>query len=72
METHLPIVEQDEWLRPVEGEIEYRHRLYTEQLDRIRESAGSLVDYANGYRYYGWQRDEDLRGWWFREWLPAA
>ena len=27
---------------------------------------------ANGYRYYGWQRDEDLDGWWFREWLPGA
>ena len=39
----------------------------------IRDSsAGSLVDYANGYRYFGWQRDELLDGWWLREWLPGA
>jgi len=72
MEKHLPIVEQDEWLRPVEGEIEYRHKLYADKLADIVRSSGSLVDYANGYRYFGWQRDDDMRGWWFREWLPAA
>ena len=40
---------------------------------RHRErSAGSLVDYANGYRYFGWQWDDVLDGWWLREWLPGA
>ena len=68
----LPLVARDEWLRPAEKELELRHRLYEERLAEILRTAGSLTDYANGYRYYGWQRDEDLRGWWFREWLPAA
>ena len=72
MEKHLPIVEQDQWLIPVEEEIVRRHNLYTDKLDDIVRSSGSLTDYANGYRYYGWQRDEDMQGWWFREWLPAA
>lgn len=69
---HLPIVERDEWLRPVEGELIYRNKLYANKLRDIEQTAGSIVDYANGYRYFGWQRDEILSGWWFREWLPAA
>ena len=69
---HLPIVERDEWLRPVEGELNYRRSLYLDRMDEIRRAAGSIVDYANGHRYYGWQYDDTLSGWWFREWLPAA
>ena len=72
MEQTLPIVQQDEWLKPVEGEINYRHQLYTDKLRAIEVSSGSISDYANGYNYYGWQYDGILQGWWFREWLPAA
>ncbi|MEG1622641.1 MAG: alpha-amylase family glycosyl hydrolase [Alistipes sp.] len=68
----LPMVEKDEWLHPVEGEITYRHQRYLDQKTAIEKAAGSLVDYANGYHYFGWQRDEFLSGWWFREWLPGA
>ena len=68
----LPIVERDEWLRPVADAIACRHRRYLDKLEVIEHSAGSLVDYANGYRYFGWQWDETLDGWWFREWLPGA
>ncbi|MEG1672586.1 MAG: alpha amylase C-terminal domain-containing protein [Alistipes sp.] len=68
----LPIVEHDAWLQPVEGELNRRYKLYTDHLEAICHAAGSLVDYANGYRYYGWQRDEDRAGWCFREWLPGA
>ncbi len=70
--TALPIVERDEWLRPVEGELLHRHRLYLDKIADIERSSGSIVDYANGYRYYGWQHDDMLAGWWFREWLPGA
>ena len=31
-----------------------------------------MVDYANGYLYFGFQYDPVRRGWWFREWLPGA
>ena len=68
----LPIVERDEWLRPVEEQLVARHNRYAEKLDDIRRHAGSLADYANGYRYFGWQWDDTLDGWWFREWLPGA
>ena len=68
----LPIVERDEWLQPVEAQMNLRHERYERKMADIGRSAGSLVDYANGYRYFGWQRDEVLDGWWLREWLPGA
>lgn len=68
----LRIVEADEWLKPVEEEITLRHNLYKSRLEAICSSSGSIVDYANGYRYFGWQYDETMCGWWFREWLPEA
>ncbi|MBO5771659.1 MAG: 1,4-alpha-glucan-branching enzyme, partial [Alistipes sp.] len=68
----LPIVEQDEWLQPVADEIELRHELYLQKISEIERNGGSIADYANGYRYFGWQRDDDMSGWWFREWLPKA
>ena len=70
--THLPIVLQDQWLQPVEQQINERHQRYQIKIDDIEQSNSSIVNYANGYRYFGWQWDELLDGWWFREWLPEA
>ena len=67
----LAMVAEDGWLQPVEEAINERYDMYCEHLAEI-ESNCSIVDYANGYRYFGWQYDEDMAGWWFREWLPAA
>ena len=68
----LAIVEADSWLEPVEQEIERRHDMYLGRMADIERSSGTITDYANGYRYFGWQRDDDMAGWWFREWLPEA
>ncbi len=68
----LPIVAQDEWLQPVEAEIVARHDRYESKMAEILASNASISDYANGYRYFGWQWDETLDGWWLREWLPGA
>ncbi len=68
----LPVVERDAWLQPVEEHMNRRYEQYERQMARIESAAGSIVDYANGYRYFGWQCDEELDGWWFREWLPGA
>ena len=67
----LAMVAEDEWLQPVEEAVNERYEAYCQHLAEI-ERGGSIVDYANGYRYFGWQYDEDMSGWWFREWLPAA
>ncbi len=68
----LPIVERDEWLWPVEDEMNARRERYRERLLALAGKEGSLSDFANGYRWFGFQRDEALAGWWFREWLPGA
>ncbi len=75
----LPIIERDEWLEPVADEIINRHEQYKQALAQIEGRATedapatqSISDYANAYNYFGWHRDEMLKGWWFREWLPGA
>ena len=68
----LAMVERDEWLQPVADKIADRHERYLKRMAAIEAQACSIVDYANGYRYYGWQWDDTLSGWWFREWLPEA
>ena len=68
----LPVVAQDEWLKPNEADMERRYERYLSRLEEIRRRCGSLVDYANGYLYFGFQYDAQMQGWWFREWLPGA
>ncbi len=63
----LPVVERDEWLAPDLGELLYRYDRYCEKLAAF----GPLVDFANGYRFFGFQPSDD-GGWVFREWLPGA
>ena len=72
MAERLKIVKDDPWLEPVEGELEYRRKLYLDALKEIDEASESIADYADGYLYFGFQRDEEAHGWWFREWLPGA
>ncbi|MFI3258674.1 MAG: alpha-amylase family glycosyl hydrolase [Rikenellaceae bacterium] len=74
-EKQLPIIERDEWLQPVADEVTRRHQRYLDALRAIEGEngeQGSIVDYANAHRYFGWHRDDEMEGWWFREWLPAA
>ena len=47
----LPMVERDEWLHPVAYRIADRHNRYLARMSAIEQQAGSIVDYANGYRY---------------------
>ena len=41
-------------------------------MKRINQRAGSLEEYARGYRYYGFNRDAETGAWTYREWAPAA
>ncbi|MFI3299336.1 MAG: alpha-amylase family glycosyl hydrolase [Rikenellaceae bacterium] len=68
----LPIVQKDEWLLPVEAEIENRYKRYKWRLGEIEHYSGSLLDYANAHIYFGVHHDPLRKGWWVREWLPAA
>ena len=66
------MVAADEWLQPVEEEINRRHSMYESRLKEIENAAGTIVDYANGHHFFGWLYDDVMNGWWFREWLPEA
>ena len=71
-EQKLKIVADDPWLEPVSGELALRHRMYLNAMDSISREWGSLTQAADAYRYFGFNYDEELCGWWFREWLPDA
>ena len=70
--AQLPIVKKDPWLEPNPEDMLRRYDRYRERLSAIGKECGSLTEYANGYFYFGFQYDDALRGWWFREWLPGA
>ena len=43
----------DGWLQPYSRQIRDRQRLFDLKMKRINQRAGSLEEYARGYRYYG-------------------
>ncbi len=62
----------DGWLQPYSRQIRDRQRLFDLKMKRINQRAGSLEEYARGYRYYGFNRDAETGAWTYREWAPAA
>lgn len=68
----LPIISNDGWLEPVADIVTERHNDFQNKVKEIEERCGSLSEYANSYHYYGLHRNEERKGWDFREWLPNA
>lgn len=68
----LALVESDPWLEPVEHEIENRLARYEAKLKQIEIQYGSLEKLADGYNYFGINYDAKAKGWYYREWAPAA
>ena len=68
----MKIVEQDSWLNPVAGEVEKRFERYQNRLKVIENQFGSLNNFASAYQFFGFHYDKIYRGWWYREWAPAA
>lgn len=63
------ILEIDPYLMPFEKDIDLRVELYRQKKKEL-VGRGNLVDFANGYEYFGLHRTET--GWVYREWAPAA
>lgn len=70
LKTPYQITEIDPWLAPHAGDIELRMDRFKEKRYQLVGNAESLVDFANGYLYFGFHRTKS--GWVFREWLPGA
>lgn len=68
----LRMVENDPWLEPNEKEIVMRNDRFRARMEAVERGNGTLSDFANGHRWYGFNYSPEDRGWWFREWLPGA
>lgn len=68
----LKLVRTDPWLEPAEKEIEARLQRFRHRLVEIEKDFGSLLKFADGYKYFGFNYDRDRKGWTYREWAPLA
>ncbi len=67
--TKKRILEIDPYLEPFASDIDLRVELFKRKKKEL-VGKGSLVDFANGYEFFGIHRTEN--GWVYREWAPAA
>lgn len=68
----MKLVENDSWLEPVADEVEARYQRYESKLKYIESQYGSLKSFASAHEFFGFTYDRLRRGWWYREWAPAA
>ena len=66
------LVKDDRWLEPYTDEISDRIRRYEQLRNTIESEYKSLEDFSSAYQYFGINYDHDNKGWWYREWAPAA
>ena len=64
------ILEKHPELKPFEGDINLRMGRYLYKRSQLTGEGGTLLDFANAHRYYGFHCRAD--GWVYREWAPAA
>ena len=68
----LKLIETDPWLQPSEQDIIDRYNRFRERIDQIQRDFGSLINFADGYKYFGINYDSKRKGWTYREWAPMA
>lgn len=64
------ILEIDPYLTPFESDINLRMDGYKNKRTELVGESGNIIDFANGYQYFGFHRTKN--GWVYREWAPAA
>ena len=65
----LKIIKIDPYLAPYEKDLLLRMDNYRRKKKELVKN-GSLLDFANGHRYFGFHKRHD--SWVYREWAPAA
>ena len=68
----MKIVDNDNWLSPVADEVQKRYDRYRNRLETIEKQYGSLSRFASAHEFFGFHYDRIRRGWWYREYAPAA
>lgn len=66
------LIEVDPWLEPSAQDIEDRYQRYRERMELIRKDFDSIIQFADGYKYFGINYDRKRKGWTYREWAPQA
>ena len=64
------IFRADSRLRAFEKDFDLRRSLYEQKLRQLLQPGQTLADFASGYEYFGFHREQD--GWYYREWAPGA
>ncbi len=64
----MKILQIDPWLKPYENDLKLRMEHY--KTTRRSLTPGTLSDFANGHKYFGFHPTEE--GWYYREWAPEA
>lgn len=68
----MKIVDNDNWLIPVSEEVQKRYDRFCNRLKTIEKQYGSLNRFASAHEFFGFHYDHIRRGWWYREYAPAA
>jgi len=66
----LNILDYDPYLEPFKEDLSLRLFEFARTKKRLLGTDGLLVDFANGYKYFGFQQES--KHWTFREWAPNA
>lgn len=70
--SSLKMIQEDDWLEPYTSDLEGRLARFNASKAEIEKVFGSLKNFAQGHQYYGINYDAENKGWWYREWAPAA
>jgi 1,4-alpha-glucan branching enzyme len=68
----LAIIQEDGWLDPYAHDVHDRFERYKKALKEIENAESSLLNFATGHHYYGINFNNEKKGWFYREWAPAA
>eukprot|EP01117_Protostelium_nocturnum_P005840 TRINITY_DN2107_c0_g1_i1.p1 TRINITY_DN2107_c0_g1~~TRINITY_DN2107_c0_g1_i1.p1 ORF type:complete len:706 (+),score=290.42 TRINITY_DN2107_c0_g1_i1:246-2363(+) len=68
------VIATDEWLAPYENELKARFAKYQSVKNQIVQAEGSLSEFAEGYKKFGFNRvkENGVDGIMLREWAPGA
>ena len=66
------LVQTDPWLEPSASDIEERYERFRSRLDEIEEDFGTLEAFADAYKYFGINYNQEENCWTYREWAPEA
>ncbi|MBW6460321.1 MAG: alpha amylase C-terminal domain-containing protein [Bacteroidales bacterium] len=68
----LRLLEVDPWLEPSARDVQERYNRFRSKLNEIQRDFGSIMSFAEGYKYFGINYDKKRKGWTYREWAPQA